>query len=308
MLLVFTLWAMVSPLGVHAEEEVFYVLSPKSLNNPFWDEVKKGMDRAANALGVRAEFVAPPVADAQQQVQKLEAVLERGVSGIAISPNVPESVVEVIAKARAKGIPAICFDSDSPTSKRLCYVGTFNEQAGFEAGKLMRQFLPKGGKVLVVSGGAGALNHQERVAGFERGLKGSEIKVEDIVYCNDDLNRATQLIEGYVAAHPDLAGIFCTASWAISAANVRKEKGLKTVVVGFDTVEAEVQLVKEGLIEGLVGQDPENMGFQSVMVLDRLRKAGEEMEKIADDVDTGSVIVTRENAAEFAASKGYHLK
>jgi ribose transport system substrate-binding protein len=280
--------------GVWGETELYYALCPKALNNPFWDDVRKGMEKAAAELGVKAEFVAPTVADANQQVQKIEALLERNISGLAISPNVPDSVIGVIQKARDKGIPVICFDSDSPDSQRLCYVGTNNEAAGYEAGKLLKKFLPQGGKVLVVSGGAGALNHQERVAGFERAVNDSPIKVADIVYCNDDLNRATQLIETYTVANPDLKGIFCTASWAISAANVRKEKGLEVVIIGFDTVEAEIELVRQGLIEGLVGQRPDNMGYQSIMMLDRLRQAGPKMAEIADDLDTGSVIVTRE--------------
>lgn len=289
-------------------EDAFFALCPKALNNPFWDDVNKGMKKAAEELGVKAEFVAPPVADANQQVQKIEALLERNLAGFAVAPNVPDSVISVIAKARAKGIPVICFDSDSPDSERLCYVGTNNEQAGFEAGRLLLRFLPDGGKVLIVSGGAGALNHNERIAGFKRAVKESPVAIGDTVYCNDDFNRATQLIEAYTAAHSDLAGIYCTASWAISAANVRKEKGLDYIVVGFDTVEAELQLVKEGLIEGLVGQDPVNMGYQSLMTLHKLREAGDRMEEIADDIDTGSIVVTRENVEEIAKTQGVTLR
>jgi len=291
-----------------AAEDLFYALCPKSLNNPFWDDVKTGMKQAAEELGVRAEFVAPIEADASQQVQKIEALLEKKVDGIAISPNVPDSVVDVIAKARAKGIPVICFDADSPDSKRLCYVGTFNEQAGFEAGKLMKKLLPKGGKVLAVSGGAGALNHNERMNGFKRGIEGSDLAIDDIKYCNDDLNRATQLIESYAAANPDLKGIFCTASWAICAANVRRDMGLDVTIVGFDTVPEELQLLKDGFIDGLVAQRPERMGYESVMTLHRLHEAGEKMERIADDIDTGTLVVTRENVLEVAKKKSLLLK
>lgn len=291
-----------------AEEALFYALCPKSLNNPFWDDVKKGMKQAANELGVQAEFVAPVEADASQQVQKIEALLERKVDGIGVSPNVPDSVIDVIAKAREKGIPVICFDADSPDSKRLCYVGTFNEQAGFEGGKAMKNLLLGQGKILIVSGGAGALNHNERIAGFKRGLEGSNIEIVDIKYCNDDLNRATQLIESYLAASPELDGIFCTASWAICAANIRRDKGLNFKVVGFDTVEEELQLVKDGHIEALVGQQPVKMGYEAIMALHRLRKAGAKMEEVADDIDTGSILVTRQNVHDIAAEKGYRLK
>jgi ribose transport system substrate-binding protein len=294
--------------SLRAEEDLFYALCPKSLNNPFWDDVAKGMKAAAEELGVRAEFVAPIEADATQQVQKIEALLEKKVDGIAISPNVPDSIIGVVAKARANGIPVICFDADSPESERLCYVGTFNEQAGFEGGRLMKKLLPGGGKILVVSGGAGALNHNERIAGFKRGIEGGKIETDAIKYCNDDMNRATQLIESYVAANPDVEGIFCTASWAICAANVRRDLNLDLVIVGFDTVEEELQLIKDSYIDGVVGQRPEKMGYESVMALHRLHQAGEKMEEIADDIDTGTLVVTRENVVGFAKEKGYELK
>lgn len=312
----FTNWLMLLSLSAliflspaRGEEEVFYALCPKSLNNPFWDDVKIGMERAAKELGVKAEFVGPIELDASQQVQKIEALLERKVDGIAISPTAPESVIDVIAKARAKGIPVICFDADSPESERLCYVGTFNEQAGYEAGMLLKEYLPDGGRVLVVSGGAAAANLNERVQGFIRALSGSNIEVADIQYCNDDMNRATQLIEGYLAANPDLEAVFGVGLWsAIPAANIRRDKGMDYVVIGFDTMEPELQLIKDGYMEAVVGQLPIEVGYHAVMTLDRLRKAGDKMEEVADDYDTGTVTVRREDVEEFAKQVGIELK
>ncbi|MCA9412823.1 MAG: sugar-binding protein [Candidatus Omnitrophica bacterium] len=299
---------IVSPSS-RSEEDIFYALCPKSLNNPFWDDVKVGMEKAAKELGVKAEFVAPIELDASQQVQKIEALLERKVDGIAISPTAPGSVVDVIAEARAKGIPVICFDADSPDSERLCYVGTFNEQAGYEAGNLLKEYLPDGGTVLAVSGGAAAANLNERVDGFKRALKGSNIKIADVQYCNDDMNRATQLIEGYLSANPDLDAIFGVGLWsAIPAANIRRDKGLNYVVIGFDTMEPELQLIKDGYMEAVVGQLPVEMGYHAVMTLDRLRKAGDKMEEIADDFDTGTVTVRRDDVEAFARKAGIELK
>lgn len=308
-LMLLSLSALIFIAPARAEEEVFYALCPKSLNNPFWDDVKIGMERAAKELGVKAEFVGPIELDASQQVQKIEALLERKVDGIAISPTAPESVIDVIAKARAKGIPVICFDADSPESERLCYVGTFNDQAGYEAGMLLKEYLPNGGRVLVVSGGAAAANLNERVQGFIRALSGSNIEVADIQYCNDDMNRATQLIEGYLSANPDLEAVFGVGLWsAIPAANIRRDKGMNYVVIGFDTMEPELQLIKDGYMEAVVGQLPIEVGYHAVMTLDRLRKAGDKMEEVADDYDTGTVTVRREDVEEFAKQVGIELK
>jgi ribose transport system substrate-binding protein len=103
-----------------------FVLCPKNLNNAFWIAVGQGMKDKAKELGVEAEFVAPVEADAAKQVAMIEDVIARGASGIAISPNDPDSVVGVIGQAKSRDIPIITFDSDSPKSERTCYVGTDN--------------------------------------------------------------------------------------------------------------------------------------------------------------------------------------
>ena len=47
-----------------------FLLSPKSLNNPYWFAAENGMKDAATALGVQAIFDAPIEADAAEQAQK----------------------------------------------------------------------------------------------------------------------------------------------------------------------------------------------------------------------------------------------
>jgi len=292
---------------LQSEGEPYYVLSPKSLNNPFWDEVKKGMLNAARELGVRAEFVAPVEADAAKQVAMIEGLLTRSVDGLAISPNDPESVIDVIARGRAKGIPVICFDSDSPNSKRQCYVGTFNKEAGRRAGELLVSLGPAGGTVLAVSGGAGALNLNERLAGFREAIEGSPWRLVDVRYCNDDMAQATQIIEQYLQAHPDLAAIFGVGMWSvIPGATILKERGLagKVMIVGFDVLQEELELVRDGAVQGLVGQRPVDMGYHAVMALHRLRQ---QPEAPAKDIDTGTVVVTAENLAAYLADQGITL-
>jgi ribose transport system substrate-binding protein len=76
----------------------------------------------------------------------------------------------VIDSAIKKGIKVICFDSDSPKSQRTCFVGTNNEQGGYEGGKAFASMLPKG-KFAVLTGGLASVNHNQRGDGFRKALK-----------------------------------------------------------------------------------------------------------------------------------------
>ena len=63
-------------------------------------------------------------------------------------------------------------DSDAPESNRVCYVGTNNYKAGVEAGKLLKQVLPDGGKIMIFVGSLDAQNAQDRRQGIIDQLSG----------------------------------------------------------------------------------------------------------------------------------------
>lgn len=94
--------------------------------------------------------------------------MARKVSGMAISPVDGKSVVPVIKKAMAGGIPVITFDSDAaPESGRLAFVGMDNEAAGEELGRLFLRFAPNGTTYSIIIGGLGAVNLNQRIKGFK---------------------------------------------------------------------------------------------------------------------------------------------
>ena len=64
-----------------------------------------------------------------------------------------------------KAMPVICHDSDAPDSDRLFYLGTSNYMAGRAAGRMIKQALPDGGKVMMFVGLMEVLNAQQRSQG-----------------------------------------------------------------------------------------------------------------------------------------------
>jgi ABC-type sugar transport system substrate-binding protein len=82
--------------------EPLYVFLPKGLDNPYWDNCRKGMEAKAAELGVNAEFIGPEKSDATLQVGVIESVIARNPAAIAISPNDPATVNELIARQLPK--------------------------------------------------------------------------------------------------------------------------------------------------------------------------------------------------------------
>lgn len=167
-----------------------FLLSPKSLNNPYWFAAENGMKDAATALGVQAIFDAPIEADAAEQAQKIQTYIIRGVNGIGISPNDPEAIKFIIKTALDRKIPVITFDSDSPGSGRYVYLGTNNYNAGYSAGELMSslidQYKPEKETLnfAILTGGLAAVNLNERIAGFKDAMENYSMKTGKNSICS----------------------------------------------------------------------------------------------------------------------------
>lgn len=282
------------------DKTLTFALCPKSLNNPFWTAVEDGMRAKGKELGIKTEFVAPVEADSQKQVSMIEGLIARRINGIAISPNDPKAVRGVISKAIAAGIPTICFDADAPDTERICYVGTDNTKAGEEAGRQMVKAMGGRGKYAIITGGMGAFNLNQRIAGFRKSVKAAPGMKEVAFYpCDDDEAKAHEIIESLLQAHSDLGGIYAVGLWAANpAGKILKREGKvgKVKVVGFDTTESTIQLVKDGSVQALIGQRPYEMGRRSVEILNDLNQGKKPSQEI---ISTGIDVVTKENVSKF---------
>ncbi|HEX4835722.1 MAG TPA: sugar-binding protein [bacterium] len=289
-----------------------FAVVPKAINNPFFNFVRDGCQAEAKKLGVACDYTGPTVTEIQPQIAVLEGLIQRHVDGLAISAVDGKAVVPVIKKAMAAGIPVVTFDADAaPGSGRLAFIGTNNYRGGLALGSAFAKALPGGGKYAIITGGLGAENLNDRIRGVHDGLKqaGVASKFQEVsgspFPCNDDINRAVQLIEQAITAHPDLAGVVAVGGWPLFAPEALKQalkprmtamKANKFALVSFDTLRPELELLKAGYVNTLVGQRPYQMGVDSVLALYNYvtKKV-----KPKDPTDTGLDIVTASNVDTF---------
>src|SRR5215204_6967288 len=118
----------------------------------YWTIARKGVEKADCEMGnVDVDFKMPGSGQADEQKRLVDDLLSTGVQGIAMSPVDPDNQTQFINETAKKAL-VITQDSDAPTSDRALYIGTDNVAAGREAGKLVKEALPNGGKIMVFVG------------------------------------------------------------------------------------------------------------------------------------------------------------
>jgi len=238
----------------------------------FWTIARKGVEKAdAELAGATVEFRMGDGTAAEQK-RIVDDLLAKGVDGIAISPVDPANQTGMLDEAAARAV-IFTHDSDAPTSKRECYVGTDNVAAGRQAGELIKEALPQGGKIALFVGQLDARNAQERLQGIKEAIAGTKIEILDVRTDETDRVRAKANVSETLIRHPDVAGLVGLWSYNSPAIlNAAREAGKvgKVKIIAFDEEAETLTGVKSGEIVGTVVQQPFEFGYQSMMLLDKV--------------------------------------
>ena len=286
--------------------ELRFAIVPKSMNNPYFDLSRDGCMAEAAKLGVQCIYQGPVTQEPATQVQIIQDMISRHVDGIAISVADAASVARVIRQARAAGIDVITFDADAPSSKRQAYVGTNNMELGKQLGQALVKVHSQPGTYALVSGGPAARNLAERVDGVRSVLNAAgwhEVGGSP-TFCNDDSALGVQQMQDLMTANPNLTAIVPVGGWPLftGEAYVRFASKLKPqmqagkfAIVSADTLPVEIQMLKDGYVDELVGQRPREMGAKAMDMLLALHKGQHEPTINYVGLDT----VTPQNVADF---------
>ena len=233
----------------------------------FWTSARTGCEAAAKDLGnVEVDFRIPSTGSAAEQQQILDDLVAKGVDGIAVSPIDPKNQIDFLNKIASQTL-LICVDSDAADSKRVCYIGTDNFAAGVEAGKLIKEALPNGGKIMVFVGYADAQNAKDRFGGIKQQLDGSSVSIIDLRTDDTDTVRAQKNAEDTLVKYPDvscLVGLYNYNGPAILNAVRSGGQAGKVKIVCFDDNTETLDGVASGDIYATVVQQPFEFGKQAI--------------------------------------------
>jgi len=127
----------------------------KTLNHPFFVDMRRGAQEAADRLGVTLQVqAAEREIDVEKQMQIVENLIQTGVQALCITPSGSREIVSALVKAKDAGVPIIVVDT-RVDAKAAADAGvrteTFVGSDNYEGGKLAGDYLVKaaGGKARV---------------------------------------------------------------------------------------------------------------------------------------------------------------
>jgi ribose transport system substrate-binding protein len=298
---------LAQPLSAQAKDKIF-ALVPKAMNNPFFDQARDGCQKAAKEIGgVQCLWIGPADATEQEQVEMVQDLITRKVDGIGVSAANAPAIATVLTRAKQAGIPVITWDSDLlPSDKglRATYIGTVNEQVGIEVAKRAMALKPNGGTFCIQTGGPAAANMNDRIKGMTETLPSDKWKqvAGCPLYNNDDfalsLTQLTDLLAKYprIDAVLDAGGAPQMVTQGYRELMAKYQDRLKNhslIMLFVETLPMQMDLLKEGLSDGQVGQRPYEMGYRAMYVLDDLSKG----KSVPDPITIGLDVCTAETAA-----------
>jgi ABC-type sugar transport system substrate-binding protein len=236
--------------------------------------------------------------DDEGEIAAIESMISQGVKGIAITPTSPNLQTE-LQKAVDAGIKVILIDNDIPAwTGKSAVVATDNLAGGKLAGTWLAGKLKAGATIAILQGVLGNPSLDARVSGMLDTL-GSAATVVAKAPTDCDQTKGLNAAQDILTAHPDVQAIYGAcgppilgALQAIKNANIAAGK---ITVVGFDAAPGEIDAIIAGDEAGSVAQFPSKMGSLGLQtLLDAVNG-----KTVSANVDTGTEMVTKDNAASF---------
>lgn len=273
-----------------ARYKVYLITMDQGSN--FWQQIDAGCKKAAEELGdIEYKWTAPNNHDAKEQGECIEKAVSEGAQAIVISCVSPTEVNPYLEKAKDAGVKLVYVDS-AATVEPVATLETNSEKAGEVAGNTMLKELKARG---VTSGTIGITamgkteNAENRVKGFKKVFEGTNFKMSDVAYMNND----RQNIRDFVKAHLDYVGFFgSNGQTTFAIGDALRETGARPVFVAFDTADVTLAMLKDKIACATMQQDPQEMGYKGVKIaVEALDGKFKEMGKV---IDTGVEIIKRD--------------
>ena len=260
--------------GPAAGKKIVIGLVAKSQANDVFQAAYAGARDAAKELGpkygveVTIDWQTPQAEDAQKQADFIEALRRRKVQGIAVSCTHAETVTPAINDAVDQGVAVMCFDSDAPASKRMCYYGTEDVTCGQTVMAELAKVMGGKGTIAILAGNEAAPNLQKRVQGVRDELKKHpEMKEKGVFYHEETPEKAAQRIQDAQRTNSDIQGWALVGGWPLFTKDALPWPAGQVKVVSVDALPAQLDYLRSGHVAALYAQDCYGWGYKSVEIL-----------------------------------------
>jgi ABC-type sugar transport system substrate-binding protein len=273
-----------------------------TLNNPWFVFLAETAAAKAKALGYEAKIF-----DSQNNTalesDHFENIIVSGFDAILFNSTDANGSVANVLKAKAAGVPVFCMDRevnslDGPASQIL----SDSYSGAVAIGKYFTHQFHKKGNYVELLGLVGDNNTWARSKGFHSvvdnypGLKMLAQQSADF-----DQNKAMEVMESILQAHPNVDAVFCgNDGMAMGAyqALVSNGKADKVKVFGFDGAEDVIRSISDNKVAATGMQFPKVMAETAAQFADEYIKGRRDFPK---KIPVAVELVTAKNIADYIA-------
>jgi LacI family transcriptional regulator len=255
----------------------FYALIPRRDQDAgYWGQITTGIERAADEikpLGVETKIIEYDRYDPKSFINASGAVSAVKPEGLLFAPIMQKRTRPLVERICARKIPLVFVDADMPETAPLCVIGQDSFSGGYLAGRLFHLFA---GTVSIPAAVLDAhgddYNITRRKDGFLSYAKENGFPVIVQEYSDyDGGDISVEKIAQFLGDHRQLSGIFITNCLAHRVAEAVKQQGRNEpfLLVGYDLIPSNRQLLLQGRINAIISQRPEEQGREALLTLFR---------------------------------------
>ncbi|MGV7245470.1 ABC transporter substrate-binding protein [Caballeronia sp. M23-90] len=270
----------------------------------YFNQMREGAQKQADKLGAKLiVFNANDVPSAQNNA--LDDYIQQKVDGIAVDAIDVNGLRSSIKAAAAAGITVVGIDAVLPPGPQKAQVGVDNAVGG----KLIADYLAKyvqanlGGKarVGVVGALSSTIQNSRQKASIDELAKSPGISIAGIVDGRNSQDVALSAAENLITANPDINVIYATGEpamlGAIAAINAQG-MNKKIKVVGWDLASEVIRGIDNGVVLGVVQQDPAAMGRAAIQALNDVHEG----KTVQTTISVPLAVVTKANVDPYRAA------
>jgi ABC-type sugar transport system substrate-binding protein len=277
-----------------------------ALDNPFFLAIYEGTSAEASRLEVGATVRSVTSnSEIAGQAAQVRAAVAEGSDCYVVNPITVTNLVTAL-----RGVRRPIVDVDSPIDPAAAaragvrirtYIGTNDFAAGRLAGARMASLLRGGGDVALVGGVVDNFNSGARLSGFERGIRGSRVRVVTRIHADYDRTKAEIAAGRILRTHPRISGFFAANDlMALGIADALRAAGKsgEVTVIGLDGIAEALDAIRAGSISATVSQYPYVMGQLAVEACAAAARGA----TLPPRVDAPIALLTKDNVARAIAA------
>jgi ribose transport system substrate-binding protein len=288
-----------NPTSVGEKKKVAIVVS--TLNNPWFVFLAETAAAQVKTLGYDSKIFDSQNSTALE-TEHFENALASGYDAILFNPTDADGSVANVQRAKDANVPVFCMDREvNTTDGATSQILSDNYSGCVALGKYFVQTMNKKGKYVELLGLVNDNNTWNRSKGFHSVVDNyPNLQMVAQQSAEFDRNKAMEVLESILQAHPDIDAVFCgndaMASGAYQALAAAGKTNVK--VYGFDGAEDVIESIRNDKIEATGMQFPQLIAEHAAIFADEYFKGKRDFAK---KVPVAVELVTKKNVENYLA-------